>query len=116
MVATRSMRKRSASKNRTYARRVRKSHCRSKGRATCRRASCCKYARGKKRSFCRKSKNTRCMMGGKKRRGKKGRSSKKSRRSRKSRRGKRRMRGGQSTTGSPEGVSMMKSHYTPTTL
>jgi hypothetical protein len=66
MVATRSMRKRSATKKRTYARRVRKSHCRGKGRATCRRASGCKYARGKKRSFCRKSKNAHCpkMKGG----------------------------------------------------
>lgn len=67
MVATRSMRKLSASKNRSYARRVRKSPCRGKGRATCRRTSGCKYSSGKKRSFCRKSKNTthKKMKGGK---------------------------------------------------
>ena len=67
MVATRSMRKLSASKKRTYARRVRKSPCRGKGRATCRRTSGCKYSSGKKRSFCRKSKNTthKKMKGGK---------------------------------------------------
>jgi hypothetical protein len=67
MVATRSMRKLSASKKRSYARRVRKSPCRGKGRATCRRTSGCKYSSGKKRSFCRKSKNTthKKMKGGK---------------------------------------------------
>lgn len=67
MVATRSMRKLSASKNRSYARRVRKSPCRGKGRATCRRTSGCKYSSGKKRSFCRKSKNStlKKMKGGK---------------------------------------------------
>ena len=67
MVATRSMRKLSASKKRTYASRVRKSPCRGKGRATCRRTSGCKYSSGKKRSFCRKSKNStlKKMKGGK---------------------------------------------------
>jgi hypothetical protein len=66
MVATRSMRKLSASRKRSYARRVRKSPCRGKGRATCRRVSGCKYSSGKKRSFCRKSKNSsRKMKGGK---------------------------------------------------
>ena len=67
MVATRSMRKLTASKKRSYARRVRKSPCRGKGRATCRRTSGCKYSSGKKRSFCRKSKNTthKKMKGGK---------------------------------------------------
>jgi len=67
MVSTRSMRKHSASRKRSYARRVRKSPCRGKGRATCRRTSGCKYSSGKKRSFCRKSKNTthKKMKGGK---------------------------------------------------
>jgi len=61
------MRKHSASRKRSYARRVRKSPCRGKGRATCRRTSGCKYSSGKKRSFCRKSKNTthKKMKGGK---------------------------------------------------
>lgn len=61
MVSTRSMsmrKKSAASKKRSYARAVRKSHCRNKGRATCRRTSGCKYTNGKKRTFCRKSKNT----------------------------------------------------------
>ena len=67
MVATRSMRKHSASRKRSYARRVRKSPCRGKGRATCRRVSGCKYNKGKKRTFCRKSKNStlKKMKGGK---------------------------------------------------
>ena len=64
MVATRSMRKLTASKKRTYARRVRKSPCRSKGRNTCKRTPGCKYSSGKKRSFCRKSKNTSLKMKG----------------------------------------------------
>lgn len=60
MVSTRSMsRKANANaKKRSYARSVKKSHCRGKGRATCRRTSGCKYTQGKKRTFCRKSKNT----------------------------------------------------------
>ena len=58
MAYTRSMRKRHASRKRSYARRVRKSPCRGKGRATCRRTSGCKMSNGKKRTFCRKSRNT----------------------------------------------------------
>ena len=64
MVQTRSMRKRNASRRHSYVRRLRKSPCRSKGRATCRRTSGCKYSSGKKRSFCRKSKNTKRRMKG----------------------------------------------------
>lgn len=64
MVKTRTMRKKNASRNNSYARRVRKSPCRSKGPATCRRTSGCKYSSGKKRSFCRKNKNTKRRMKG----------------------------------------------------
>ena len=63
MVRTRSTRKAHASRNRSYARRVRKSPCRAKGPATCRRTAGCKYSRGSKRSFCRKSANTKRTMG-----------------------------------------------------
>lgn len=67
MVATRSMRRLTASKKRVYARRVRKSPCRGKAKSTCKRTSGCKYSSGKKRSFCRKSKNStlKKMKGGK---------------------------------------------------
>lgn len=61
MVQTRTMTAKIAkrnSRNRSYARRVRKSHCRGKKRATCSRTSGCKYSSGKKRSFCRKTRNT----------------------------------------------------------
>ena len=58
MVRTRSMRKAQMSRKRSYARRVRKSPCRGKGPATCRRTSGCKMSKGKKRTFCRKSRNT----------------------------------------------------------
>lgn len=65
MAYTRSMRKRSLSKRRSYARRVRKSPCRGKGPAACRGRAGCKYTKGKKRSFCRKSRNhKRGMRGG----------------------------------------------------
>jgi len=40
------------------AKRVRSSHCRRKGPAACRGTKGCKYSKGKKRSFCRKTKNT----------------------------------------------------------
>ena len=44
---------------RSYRRRVRGSKCRGKGPAVCRSLKGCKYvSRGKKRSFCRKRKNT----------------------------------------------------------
>ena len=59
MVKTRRAHGRSASARRSYRRRVKSSHCRRKGAATCRRTSGCKYTSGRKRRFCRKSKNVR---------------------------------------------------------
>jgi hypothetical protein len=52
-----------SSAKRSYRKRVRSSPCRGKGRTTCGRTTCratkrCKYTSGKKRSFCRKVKNT----------------------------------------------------------
>ena len=47
-----------ASAKKSYARRVRSSVCRGKGPAVCRSTKRCKYASGRKRSFCRKSKST----------------------------------------------------------
>ena len=44
---------------RSYRRRVRGSHCRGAGPASCRGRAGCKYASGKKRSYCRKTRNTR---------------------------------------------------------
>ena len=41
----------------TYRKRVKHSHCRGLGRATCRRKPGCKRATGKKRAFCRKTSN-----------------------------------------------------------
>ena len=67
MVQTRSMHKKTLkrrSARNSYARRVRKSACRGKGRSTCRRQSGCKYTKGKKRNFCRKSRNTKRRMKG----------------------------------------------------
>jgi hypothetical protein len=61
MVKTRKMR---LSARRSYKRRTRKSPCRGKGPAVCRGTSGCKYSSGKKRSFCRKGKNTRRHRGG----------------------------------------------------
>ena len=43
----------------SYRRRRKLSHCRGKGPAVCRSRAGCKYASGKKRSFCRKSKSRR---------------------------------------------------------
>lgn len=70
MVKTRRARKSKSSARRSYRRRVRGSKCRGAGPAACRGRSGCKYASGRKRNFCRKTKNTR-----------------RSRRSRRSRRG-----------------------------
>ena len=42
----------------SYRRRVRTSHCRGKNRRSCSRSQSCKRARGPKRTFCRKRKNT----------------------------------------------------------
>ena len=64
MAYTRGAKRRSLSRKRSYARRVRRSHCRGKGPAVCRGTSGCKYASGKKRTFCRKNKNTKRMKGG----------------------------------------------------
>ena len=64
MVQTRSMRKRQASRRKSYDRRLKKSPCRGKGRATCRRTTGCKYTKGKKRTFCRKGRNAKRMRGG----------------------------------------------------
>jgi len=64
MAYTRGAKRRSLSRKRSYARRVRRSHCRGKGPAACRGTSGCKYSSGKKRSFCRKNKNTKRMRGG----------------------------------------------------
>ena len=54
MVKTRSSTKR---RKRVYRRRVKNSTCRRKGPAACRGTKGCKYASGKKRRFCRKSKS-----------------------------------------------------------
>lgn len=67
MVRTRAARRRSrrarrrpgSSTRRSYRRRVRTSKCRGAGPAACRARAGCKYASGKKRNFCRKSRNTR---------------------------------------------------------
>lgn len=62
MAKTRSMTRRkgpSMSAKKSYRRRVRGSVCRKKGPAVCRSMPGCKYSSGKKRSYCRKVKNTR---------------------------------------------------------
>lgn len=64
MVKTRSHSRKSASAKRSYRRRVKSSTCRGKGPAVCRGTRGCKYASGKKRSFCRKTKVTRRHRGG----------------------------------------------------
>ena len=46
------------SAKRSYRRRVRSSKCRKLRGAVCKRTAGCKMARGKKRSFCRKTRNT----------------------------------------------------------
>ena len=43
----------------SYRRRVKGSSCRGKRARTCNKTKGCKHASGKKRSFCRKKKNTR---------------------------------------------------------
>lgn len=60
-VRTRSMRRKgpSMSAKKSYRRRVKSSTCRKKGPAVCRSMPGCKYSSGKKRSYCRKVKNTR---------------------------------------------------------
>lgn len=50
----------SASRRRAYAKRRRSSHCTSKKRgAACKRTTGCRWAKGKKRSFCRRGSNKR---------------------------------------------------------
>jgi hypothetical protein len=56
---TRSVTKARTNKRKIYRARVKSSHCRKLGRATCRRKSGCKFTNGSKRRFCRKTKNTR---------------------------------------------------------
>ena len=59
MVRTRRQRRRpGSSTRRSYRRRVRGSKCRGAGPAACRGRVGCKYASGRKRSFCRKTRNT----------------------------------------------------------
>ena len=48
-----------SSAKRSYRKRVKASRCRGKRASSCRQAPGCKYSMGKKRSFCRKSRNTR---------------------------------------------------------
>jgi len=71
MAKTRAMRRASLSRRRSYRRRVKSSACRGKGPAVCRSMDACKYSSGKKRSYCRKSKNTRRRRGGSRRGGSK---------------------------------------------
>ena len=68
MVKTRGAHRRSASARRSYRRRVKSSKCRGKPGYSCAATPGCRRASGKKRSFCRKSKNTkRHHRGGKRR-------------------------------------------------
>lgn len=59
MAKTRGMRNRNRSAQKSYKRRVKSSPCRGKGPAVCRSNKSCKYASGKRRSFCRKKRSTR---------------------------------------------------------
>ena len=48
-----------SSAKRSYRRKIKASHCRTKKRgAACKRTEGCKWAKGSKRSFCRKARNT----------------------------------------------------------
>ena len=64
MAKTRGMYRRSRSAAKSYKRRARSSPCRGKGPAVCRSKPGCKYSSGRKRSFCRKSRNTKRKRGG----------------------------------------------------
>ena len=59
MAVTRSMSRNRTAKKRMYAQRLRSSPCRKLMTAKCRHKTECKYAMGRKRSFCRKRKNQR---------------------------------------------------------
>ncbi len=67
MVKTRNQVSRKRSRNRSYMRRRKSSPCHKKRTSTCRSLSGCKVAMGKKRSFCRKSRNTKRSKGGRRR-------------------------------------------------
>ena len=67
MVKTRGAHRRSASARRSYRRRVKSSKCRGKPGYSCAATPGCRRASGKKRSFCRKSKNTKRHRGGRRR-------------------------------------------------
>ncbi len=60
MVQTRAAKRRSLSRKRSmqrsYRRHAKSSQCKGKGPAVCRATSGCKYASGRKRSYCRKGK------------------------------------------------------------
>jgi len=56
MAVTRRRAKSLKSRGRSYRRHLKKSKCRGKGPAACRGTPGCKYASGRKRSFCRKGK------------------------------------------------------------
>jgi hypothetical protein len=57
-VKTRSVRKIADSKKKTYRARVKRSTCKNKKPYACAASTKCKIAKGKKRTFCRKKKNT----------------------------------------------------------
>ena len=59
MVETRSQSKARKQRQRNSAKRSKTSPCRNKGPAVCRSLKGCKYASGKKRNYCRRSKNLR---------------------------------------------------------
>ena len=59
MAYTRSMAANKTSKRKLYRQRLKSSPCRKLITAKCRHKTGCKYAMGRKRSFCRRSKNTR---------------------------------------------------------
>lgn len=56
MVVTRRRARSLASRRRSYRRHAKSSKCKGKGPAACRGTAGCKYASGRKRSYCRKSK------------------------------------------------------------
>ena len=64
MVKTRAQRKKSASRRRVYRKRVKNSTCRGKKKDTCVKTKGCKYTAGKKRKYCRKTRNNKMMRGG----------------------------------------------------
>ena len=67
MVKTRNQVSRRRSRNRSYLRRRKSSPCHKKRASTCRHLPGCRMAMGRKRSFCRKAKNTKRVRGGRRR-------------------------------------------------